>query len=333
MMLAEPRHEPKVRQGVTTEVIGVDGNSYAPFATQEDLDDFVTSTPASMAPRDDPSRLGTVATTSTGSTAGQPQRRLLDRQLAAADRSRRLGRRRRPTPRRAGPQAASSARACRKAPSGCHRASTTRRGATPRPGARRAARGGRRATAASTTPMSATRSATASSTRSARRSRSGGAAGRPAHITHFYHRKTFPGSPDQMLGLVDDARAGLDVTFDAYPAEWASTRLLIHVPTWVQAGGPVKTKERLAEQSVRNRIRRELQERGTLFAGAGGLRDVRIGYLHGQELLPWEGRSLGELIDQTGSDPVDTLCDLLLAEDLRPNEVTPGPHIDGIRRS
>src|SRR6185503_15175261 len=40
-ILAEPLHEPKVRQGVTTEVIGVDGNAYAPFATQEDLDAFV----------------------------------------------------------------------------------------------------------------------------------------------------------------------------------------------------------------------------------------------------------------------------------------------------
>ena len=41
MLLAEPLHEPKVRQGITTEVIGVDGNSYAPFATQQDLDWFV----------------------------------------------------------------------------------------------------------------------------------------------------------------------------------------------------------------------------------------------------------------------------------------------------
>ena len=155
----------------------------------------------------------------------------------------------------------------------------------------------------------------------------------PAHITHFYHRKTFPGSPDQMLELVDRAREdGLDVTFDAYPAEWASTRLLILIPTWVQAGGPVRTKERLAEQSVRARIRSDLQERGVLFAGAGGLRDVRIGYLHRPELLRWEGRTLGELMDETGSDPVDTLCDLLIAEDLSPNEVTPGPHTDGIRR-
>ncbi|HKF85740.1 MAG TPA: N-acyl-D-glutamate deacylase, partial [Candidatus Limnocylindrales bacterium] len=30
VILAEPRHEPKVRQGVTTELVGVDGNGYAP---------------------------------------------------------------------------------------------------------------------------------------------------------------------------------------------------------------------------------------------------------------------------------------------------------------
>src|SRR5215212_9575766 len=41
MILAEPRHEPKVRQGVTTEVIGIDGNSYAPFKTHEDFLRFV----------------------------------------------------------------------------------------------------------------------------------------------------------------------------------------------------------------------------------------------------------------------------------------------------
>jgi len=36
----------------------------------------------------------------------------------------------------------------------------------------------------------------------------------PAHITHFYHRQTFPGGPGPMLALVVVARAeGLDVTF------------------------------------------------------------------------------------------------------------------------
>ena len=155
----------------------------------------------------------------------------------------------------------------------------------------------------------------------------------PAHITHFYHRLTFPGGPDQMLELVDDAiAAGQDVSFDLYPSEWASTRLLILVPIWILAGGPARTKERLADAAVRTSIRDDLVARGQLFAGGGGIRDIRIGYLRRPANLRWEGRTLGELIDDSGKDPVDALCDLLLDEDLRPNEVTPGPNLEGTRR-
>jgi N-acyl-D-amino-acid deacylase len=136
-----------------------------------------------------------------------------------------------------------------------------------------------------------------------------------------------------MLTLVDDARAeGLDVTFDAYPYEWASTRLLITVPAWVQAGGPGRTKERLADPTVRARIRRELEARGVLYAGAGGIADIRLGYFARPEHARWEGRTLGEIGRETGEDLVNLLCDLLLAEGLRLNQVTPGPHTDGIRR-
>ena len=41
VILAEPHHTPKVHQGVTTEVIGVDGNSYAPFRQEEDRLRFI----------------------------------------------------------------------------------------------------------------------------------------------------------------------------------------------------------------------------------------------------------------------------------------------------
>jgi N-acyl-D-amino-acid deacylase len=155
----------------------------------------------------------------------------------------------------------------------------------------------------------------------------------PAHITHFYHRATFPGTPEQMLQLVDDARAeGLDVTFDAYPYEWASTRLLITIPTWVQEGGPAATRERLADREVRGRIRGELEARGVLYAGAGGIADIRLGAFRSPANRHCEGRTLGDICADEGSDLVDRLCDLLLEEDLRLNQVTPGPHTDGIRR-
>jgi N-acyl-D-amino-acid deacylase len=154
----------------------------------------------------------------------------------------------------------------------------------------------------------------------------------PAHITHFYHRQTFPGGPGPMLALVDDARAeGLDVTFDTYPYEWASTRLLIMIPPWVQAGGPMPTKERLADASVRDRIRRELAERGVLYAGRNAWDDVRLGAFARPELLRWEGRTLGEVVRDRDGDPVEVLCDLLLEEDLRINQVTPGPWTETLR--
>ncbi|MDQ3149110.1 MAG: amidohydrolase family protein, partial [Chloroflexota bacterium] len=41
MIFADPLHEPKVRQGVTTEVIGVDGLSYAPIPNSQDLEALV----------------------------------------------------------------------------------------------------------------------------------------------------------------------------------------------------------------------------------------------------------------------------------------------------
>jgi N-acyl-D-amino-acid deacylase len=154
----------------------------------------------------------------------------------------------------------------------------------------------------------------------------------PAHITHFYHRQTFPGGPEPMLALVDDARTeGQDVTYDSYPYEWASTRLLIMIPPWVQAGGPMRTKSRLSDMGVRNRIRRELTERGVQYAGKRAWDDVRLGAFTRPDLLRWEGHTLGEVIADRGDDPVDVLCDLLLEEDLRVNQVTPGPWTETLR--
>ena len=41
MLLHEPRNEPKIHQGITTELIGVDGNSYAPFTSENDFEQFL----------------------------------------------------------------------------------------------------------------------------------------------------------------------------------------------------------------------------------------------------------------------------------------------------
>ncbi len=148
----------------------------------------------------------------------------------------------------------------------------------------------------------------------------------PVHLTHFYHRQAYPGGPEPMLALVDDARAaGGDVTFDTYPYEWASTRLLIQLPHWIQSGGPGPLKERLADRGARARLRESMGARGPQHGSPTGWADIRIGALTSRTYAPFEGRTVADVMTQWGVDAVDAICDLLLAEDLRVNQVTPGP--------
>jgi N-acyl-D-amino-acid deacylase len=155
----------------------------------------------------------------------------------------------------------------------------------------------------------------------------------PVHITHFYHRATHPGGPEPLLALVDDARqAGMDVTFDTYPYEWASTRLLIQLPQWVQAGGPAPLRQRLADAAVRQRLRAELRTRGAAYTSAAGWADVRLGYFSQPRNMHWEGRTLAEVMADRDVDAVDAICDLLLEEGLRVNQVTGGPSAETLPR-
>jgi N-acyl-D-amino-acid deacylase len=118
----------------------------------------------------------------------------------------------------------------------------------------------------------------------------------------------------------------MDVTFDSYPYEWASTRLLIQLPQWVQAGGPMALKERLGEDpAVRERIRAELRSRSATFTTPAGWADVRLGAFTLPDFVRWESHTLADYMAETGSDPVDAICDLLLAENLGVAQVTSGP--------
>lgn len=333
-ILSEPLHEPKVRQGVTTEVIGVDGNSYAPFPDPDDLAAFVELNagldghpPGARADWDTVAsyleRFDGRVSLNIAFLVGNAALRIAAVGWDEVEADARAIARQRSMLREGLEAGAFGVSSGLDYPPGSY-ATTDELAAL----ASEAARLGGIYHTHVRYPLG---DRFLDPFREAIEiGRRGGA---PAHITHFYHRATFPGTPEQMLALIDDARAeGLDVTFDAYPFEWAATRLLITIPTWVQAGGPGPTKERLADPAIRARIRSELEARGVLYAGAGGIADLRLGYFGRPEHAAFEGRTLGDIGRETGADLVELLCDLLLAEGLRLNQVTPGPHTDGIRR-
>ena len=326
VILADGRHEPKVRQGITTELVGVDGNGFAPFLRRADLEAFVelnagldgrpeidydwTSVGSYLA------RYDGTASLNIATLIGNSQLRIgaLGWEDVPAD-ARALDRMRGMLRDGMTEGAFGLSSGLDYPPGGF--ASTDELAALTEEAGRyggfyhshvRYPLGDRY--------LDPFREAIEIGRR----------AGAPAHITHFYHRATYPGGVEPMLALVDDARAeGLDVTFDTYPSEWASTRLLVQIPQWAQAGGPGPLKMRLADRAARDRVRAEFTARGASYAGGAGWADVRLGAFRRPENLRWESRTVADVMAETGHDALDVICDLLLTEDLGVSQVTSGP--------
>jgi N-acyl-D-amino-acid deacylase len=326
VILAEPRHEPKVRQGVTTEIVGVDGNGFAPFDRREDLLAFV-ELDSGLDGRPDIdydwrsvadylARYDETVSVNVGTLVGNSQLRIAALGWNDAPADDRAIDRMRAVLRDAMAEGAVGLSSGLDYPPGSYATTDELAALT------------RSAGEAGGFYHSHVRYSLGDRFLDPFREaiEIGRRAGAPAHITHFYHRETHPGGPEALLALVDDARTeGLDVTFDSYPSEWASTRLLIQLPGWIQEGGPGPLKQRLADRAARDRLRKEFEGRGAAYTSPAGWADVRLGAFRRPDLLRWESMTMADVMADTGHDAVDVLCDLLLAEDLGVNQVTSGP--------
>ena len=144
----------------------------------------------------------------------------------------------------------------------------------------------------------------------------------PCHLTHFYQKMTHAGSAKRLLGLVDEAVGhGQDVTMDCFHYPYSSTRLLILIPEWAFDGGPEKLKEVLRSPEGRERLRQEIHPR------SGAFTELMLTNFKQPHNHKYEGRSLAEIADMMEIGEVDTICDLSLDEDLQISYVSPGPRL------
>jgi N-acyl-D-amino-acid deacylase len=144
----------------------------------------------------------------------------------------------------------------------------------------------------------------------------------PCHLTHFYQKLTHSGSAKRLLGLVDDAVGqGQDVTMDCFHYAYSSTRLLILIPVWAFNGGPEKLKEVLRSEEGRERLRQEIRPR------SGSFTELMLTNFKQPHNRRFEGKSLAEAAEMMKKGEVDTICDLLLDEELQISYVSPGPSL------
>ena len=116
------------------------------------------------------------------------------------------------------------------------------------------------------------------------------------------------------LRMIAEARArGLDVDCDSHPYTAGSNPLKNLLPQWVQAGGVDAMLARLQQKETRERIRADIARDGLNNWGRIPSWDcVQISI--SPHLPQYAGRTIAALAQDRGQDPIDTLCEYLIED-------------------
>jgi len=139
----------------------------------------------------------------------------------------------------------------------------------------------------------------------------------PVEISH--HKaggKANWGKVKESLKMIDEARArGVKVTCDVYPYIAASFGLSAMLSPWVHEGGSIELIKKLKDPKVRARLRKEMEEGLPGWSSplrAAGWDATLIARC--QKNPSFEGKTVAEIVKAKKVDPFDFVFDLLIEE-------------------
>lgn len=133
--------------------------------------------------------------------------------------------------------------------------------------------------------------------------------GIPIHLTHYRQSAQGVGSHLDYIGLVENARdEGLDVTFDCYSYPYSGTSITIGIPSWAKENGPEGLMAALKDPDDRARMKREITR--------DRVENNWLTNFTQPQNHKYDGRLLTDIAEMRGQDPADALFDLLIEEKL-----------------
>lgn len=125
------------------------------------------------------------------------------------------------------------------------------------------------------------------------------------------------GKVKETLRMMEEARSrGVDATCDVYPYEACGADLISLIPSWAHEGGVGKLRERLKDPKNRERIKKEMLEglpgwESTVKQSGWGKIKV-IGWKGHKE---FEGKTLAEIAELKSVDPFDLAFNLIIKKE------------------
>ncbi|MEU0394701.1 D-aminoacylase [Streptomyces sp. NPDC006208] len=162
------------------------------------------------------------------------------------------------------------------------------------------------------------------------------AAGCALHLAHAtMNFGVNKGRAPELLALLDDALdAGADISLDTYPYTPGCTTLAAMLPSWANEGGPDAVLARLHDDATAERIRHHLEETGS--DGCHGVPiewdTIEISGVSGAGLAGYVGRTVAESATVRGEAPWATARRLLIEDRLGPTILQHVGHEENVRR-
>jgi N-acyl-D-aspartate/D-glutamate deacylase len=143
-------------------------------------------------------------------------------------------------------------------------------------------------------------------------------AGMPVEIFHLKvaHQPGWGVLMDSVRRAVDAARArNVDVAADVYVYTAGGTGLEATIPSWAHEGGRDSLRARLADSTVRARLKRELRTGSpgwwNIVEAAGGWGGVVLVNAQNPDNARFHTKSIAQIAKETGKDPADAAWDLV----------------------
>ncbi|MGC9334206.1 MAG: N-acyl-D-amino-acid deacylase family protein [Anaerolineae bacterium] len=122
---------------------------------------------------------------------------------------------------------------------------------------------------------------------------------------------------DRLVSLLDKVQSrGVPVGCDQYPYNASSSWLACMLPYWAQAGGAKAVADRLREPEVRTLLTRDYVENPGAWEDRGGMRYWKDVVVSDCETRPEVlGKSIAEIAENESTDPLQTALDLIIASE------------------